>query len=302
MTRRRAVMAVALCVLLAAPGAALAHGSAVNGKIAFEEETLDAPVAPRVMTIDPPVVSAPSILDLATWTDPAPSWSPDGTHIVFARAVDAGFSADLWTVDARLGQLTQLTDTPDISEGQPAWSPDGRKIAYTADGRIRVLDLATGTSATLSPAGAKDDTPAWSPDGTKIAFSRGDLGTRQIYVMSSTTGAGATRLTSNRGDNNSPSWSPNGRWIAWSSGNAGSLGGEIWVMRADGRGAHALTHNHVPDLHPSWSPDGQRIAFQRTDVNAALFPDYVWTMDRNGRNQHQLTLGLEPDWGRAASG
>jgi Tol biopolymer transport system component len=302
MRSRGGVVAIALCAALAVPGGALAQRSASNGKIAFEEETFDAPVAPRLMTTDPSLGSQPAILDLATWTDPAPSWSPDGSHIVFARAIDSGFLADLWTVDASLGHLTQLTDTPTIAEGQPAWSPDGRRIAYTADGRIRVLDLATDTSVPLSPPGATDDTPAWSPDGSKIAFSRGDFGSREIYVMDSTTGAGATRLTFDRGDNNSPAWSPNGQRIAWSSGNAGTLAAEIWVARADGRGAHALTHNHVPDLSPSWSPDGLRIAFQRTDVNAPLFPDYIWTMDRNGQNRQQLALGQQPDWGRAPTG
>ena len=295
----RRVLVAAVCALLMAPGVALAQRErSINGRIAFDEETLDAPVGPRLMTIDPSAGSAAATLQLETWADPAPSWSPDGSHIVFARAVEPGALPDLWTVDATLGELTQLTDTAAIAEEQPAWSPDGRRIAYAAGGGIRVLDLATRTPVTLSPPGVTDGTPAWSPDGSKIAFSRGDVGSREVYVMDAATRAHARRLTFNRGDNNSPSWSPDGRWIAFSSGDQGALGAEIWVIRASGGGGHQLTHNHVPDLHPSWSPNGRRIAFQRTDVAAALFPDSIWTMDRSGRNQQQLTPGLEPDWGR----
>jgi Tol biopolymer transport system component len=303
----RGAVVLAMCAVLAG-SAPSAEAAVVDGRLAFAEETIDAPVPPRVMTVDPRDGATPSVLDVLPWTEPAPSWSADGTRIVFSRALDRGFLPDLWTVDADLGQLTQLTDTPAIAEQEPAWSPDGSKVAYVEPGaawpagRIFVLDLTTGVSTALSPPDGLDDQPSWSPDGTKIAFARGAYGSRDVYVMDAATGTDATALTSAARDDNAPDWSPDGRSIAWAGGDDGSLGAEIWVAQANGRGAHALTHNRVPDLHPSWSPDGQRIAFQRTDVDAALWPDGIWTMSRTGRQQQLVTpLGRQPDWGAATA-
>lgn len=63
-----------------------------------------------------------------------PSWSPDGTKIVFDSYTDAkpGRSANLFTARPDGSGLTQLTH---LTGGQlqafgPVWSPDGTQIAY----------------------------------------------------------------------------------------------------------------------------------------------------------------------------
>lgn len=50
-----------------------------------------------------------------------PSYSPDGTTIVFGRVMDDG-SRDLFTMNANGSGVTQLTDTPS-SERFPQWAP-----------------------------------------------------------------------------------------------------------------------------------------------------------------------------------
>jgi TolB protein len=72
-------------------------------------------------------------------TDPAvdlhPSWSPDGSRLVYAS--NRSGSYDLWTIRVSEGtadgEPVQLT-TGETRELFPRWSPDGKRIAYIVEG------------------------------------------------------------------------------------------------------------------------------------------------------------------------
>lgn len=55
------------------------------------------------------------VADGLQWRDPSPTWSPDGTAIVFVKA------GDIWTIDVATSELTQVTET-DEYESSPAWT------------------------------------------------------------------------------------------------------------------------------------------------------------------------------------
>jgi TolB protein len=294
----RLVPILAVLIFLGVTGSA----QAASGKLAYAEETFDAPSVPQLRTVDPLGTAPPAAFGApgaCCGVAPAPSWSPDGTRIAFARPTfgtdgSSGLS-DLWTVSADLTGPVDLTNTPDVGEREPAFAPAGDRLAFVADGAIQVLDLATGATVQLSPDAALDDEPDWSPDGKRIAFTRdGD-----VYVMDAMPGAAATRLTSRTTFDASPAWSPDGRRIVWAAG--GSRPG-IWRMRADG--THQTRLTRALDFHPAWSPDGRRIAFSRPiPDDTLLFPDYLWTMDRAGGHERRVrvggepVLGVTPDWG-----
>lgn len=52
-----------------------------------------------------------------------PSFSPDGTRIVFERELGLYGLPDLWTIAAGGGDPVRLTDTPNVSERSASWQP-----------------------------------------------------------------------------------------------------------------------------------------------------------------------------------
>jgi Tol biopolymer transport system component len=68
----------------------------------------------------------------------SPTWSPDGSLIVFEHTRD-GFYSDLYGVEAALSgdplnpnPAVNMTLTPWTRETDPAWSPDGKRLVYSA--------------------------------------------------------------------------------------------------------------------------------------------------------------------------
>src|SRR5262249_10567852 len=66
--------------------------------------------------------------------------SPDGSALAFVAAASDGTVA-LW-----LRSLDSLDAHRVVPRGtQPFWSPDGRFLAFVADGKVRKVDVSTGT-------------------------------------------------------------------------------------------------------------------------------------------------------------
>ncbi len=70
----------------------------------------------------------------------APTVSPDGSHIVFARSIRTDSAppwlrAEIWVLDLRDRSVRKLLDLPREAFGAPtafAWSPDGQAVAFCA--------------------------------------------------------------------------------------------------------------------------------------------------------------------------
>ena len=105
-----------------------------------------------------------------------PSFSPDGTKIVFTSKRTG--TSQVYVMNADGSDQTQLTFDAQPKDQVPDWSPDGSKIAYLADthgiadivnpswGDIWVMN-ADGSGQHPITSGASWYGTAWSPDGTR---------------------------------------------------------------------------------------------------------------------------------------
>jgi len=163
--------AAALGCAFALSQLAPAHAASgrVNGRIAFESRRGGGESEIFTMKADGSDVVR---LTNNAVADSAPDWSPDGTRIVFDRAVGSAGNTDIEVMNADGSGQTALTSDP-APETDAVWSPDGTKIAFTRreagdTGEIYVMN-ADGSAQTnlTNSSGADESAPAWSPDRTR---------------------------------------------------------------------------------------------------------------------------------------
>jgi Tol biopolymer transport system component len=146
-----------------------------------------------------------------------PSFSPDGTKIVFRGdldLVDHSGDEELYVMNADGTNVVQLTRNAAFESG-PAFSPDGRRIVFesardSGDALrldVYVMDADGSDVRRLTADPAHDEGPIWSPDGRQILFTSDRDGQQEIYGMNAH-GGGLRRLTHDPAREESPDWQP----------------------------------------------------------------------------------------------
>jgi len=214
--------------------------------------------------------------DAALDTDP--SWSPDGSSLVYSSDKDGGF-LQLWIRDMTSGQSRRVTNLNTQPQGA-AFSPDGKRIVFfNVDGMWRVaemsiLDVDSGRVTKIHDSLPQPGAPAWSPDGKRIALAgiapmtvRFREGTNQVQTISAAGGdvkwyAPIPMLSIDSRGGGGPAWSPDGTRMAaiyegvlavWPVSPAGEPLGP--PRRVTSESAHS----------PSWQGDSQHILYQSLD-------------------------------------
>ena len=296
-----ASLAAASLTIMAVPAGAA--GQPAAGRIAFADFMTN-----QVYAVNPDGTALAQLTHepngiAARW----PSWSPNGSRILFSRLKLSNFVGRIWIMNSDgTGQRRLASEVPGRSDNQPSYSPDGRRIVFTRclpgfeHCSIWIM-RSNGTHRHLvvpfipAPNETSNADPKVSPDGRHIAFTRfGFHGVIAQVWVARVNGTHARPLTAPRLEASGPNWSPDGRHIAFASSCCRPQS-DIYVMRADGSGVTRLATTKWPtnNFGPSYAPGGGQIAFASDRRHPDLCCEELFAMRANGSRQHLVATGLQ---------
>ena len=309
---RRAVAtlrALAVAASLAAAGLtitaspAAGAGPSATGRIAFWDF-----VTNQIYAVNPDGTGLAQLThEPQGFSAQGPSWSSDGSRILFARVNLSNGMGRIWIMNADgTGQRQLASDAPGYRDYQPVYTPDGRRIVFMRcspnDGLCAVWIMRSdGTHRHLivpfieAPNETNNFFPNVSPDGRRITFTRFGFGgvIAQVWVAR-INGTHAHPVTAPRLEATQAAWSPDDRHIGFAT-NCCRQQSSIDVMRADGGGVTRLATTRWPtnNFGPAYSPDGRQIAFSSDRRHPDLCCEELFVMRADGSHQHLVDTGIQ---------
>jgi Tol biopolymer transport system component len=269
-----------------------------------------------ITQIQTPEVETITDLSRMIGTEVWPSWSPDGSKIIFAnqnRETAELYGFNIYVMNADGSQQRMLKGNVSGKSFQyPSWSPDGQQIAYTevtSEVVIKTM-LADGTQdRTITTCDYFCTNPTWAPDGSNIIYLEyqdewGKRGQAVINRYDLITNEEITifqvDINDYIGGTDSASYSPDGNEIAFNiwdntpvQGGASNAESTTYIIDKNGSNIRKIINAHTP----SWSPDGSKLIFVMNTSNG----EDLYISSKDGANLVRYTYGsywsLEnPSW------
>jgi serine/threonine protein kinase len=133
--------------------------------------------------------------------------SPDGRKLAFITS-DINNRSILWVRSLDSLDAKRLTSPDEDAGSTPFWSPDSRLIGYSADGKLKKVDSASGDTQTLSDTQGLRGA-AWSSKGV-IAFGAQMAGSTGLWMIPETGGTPKAVTAGSNGLRYSPIFLPDG--------------------------------------------------------------------------------------------
>ncbi len=225
----------------------------------------------------------------------APSWSPDGKHLVFTSYLRG--TPAIYLLTPQEGYLKLLWDKGGVNSSASV-SPDGRTVAFASsqDGNVDIytISIEGGEAQRLTTALGIDTQPSWAPNGRQIAFTSTRSGSPQIYLMDAD-GSNIRRVSFEGQFHDESTWAYDGTRIACTTRDEGNF----QIATID-----AVTNQRmvIPapgnNESPCFSPEGSMIAFES---NRSGKPQ-IYITDADGVPRQLTTEGSNhsPTWIGAA--
>jgi Tol biopolymer transport system component len=192
-----------------------------------------------------------------------PSWSPDGTELVFSS--DRTGHEEIFKIKWDGTALTQLTNSLG-SSGNPDWSHDGKTISYfytapnqTETSQIHTLNLSDLKTKALTAFKGKQVTPRLSPDNNYMAYSTNRIWPGwDVCLLNLTTKKEACPL----GGKDSfcrPAWNKAGNKLLFASGFGNNI--NIGALDTTTNGSIMITNLPNREYDPIWGPNDEHFFF-----------------------------------------
>ena len=221
----------------------------------------------------------------------APSWSPDGKHLVFTSYLRG--TPAIYLLTPQEGYLKLLWDKGGVNSSASV-SPNGRTVAFASslDGNVDIytIPLEGGEAQRLTTARGIDTQPSWAPNGRQIAFTSTRSGSPQLYMMDAD-GSNVRRVSFDGLFHDESTWAYDGTRIACTTRDEGNFQiATIDAVTNDRKVIQAPGNNESP----CFSPEGSMIAFESDRSGKPQ----IYITDANGVPRQLTTEGSNhsPTW------